>query len=58
MLARLAQMWRDKLDWVFHVGDSVFLDSQSTGVALVFAVAPSKILAFTKAPYSQTRYLM
>jgi hypothetical protein len=58
VLARLAQMWRDKLDWVFHVGDGVFLDSQSTGVALVFAVTPSKILAFTKAPYSQTRYLM
>ena len=58
VLARLAQMWRDKLDWVFHVGDGVFLDSESAGVALVFAVTPSKILAFTKAPYSQTRYLM
>ena len=58
MLTRLAQMWRDKIDWVFQVGDGVFLDSESAGVALVFAVTPLKILAFTKAPYSQTRYLM
>jgi general stress protein 26 len=57
-LARLAQMWRDKLDWDFQVGDGVFLHSESAGVALVFAVTPSKILAFTKAPYSQTRYVM
>src|SRR3954447_13606658 len=57
-LARLAQMWRDKLDWAFHVGDGVFFDSESAGVALVFAVTPSKILTFTKAPYSQTSYLM
>jgi general stress protein 26 len=58
VLARLAQMWRDKLDWVFHVGDGVFLDTGSAGVALVFEVTPSKVLAFTKAPYSQTRYIM
>ena len=58
MLARLAQLWRDKIDWVFEVGDGVFLDSESAGAALVFAVTPSKILAFTKAPYGQTRYLM
>ena len=58
MLARLAQVWRDKIDWVFEVGDGVFLDGESAGAALVFAVTPSKILAFTKAPYGQTRYLM
>ena len=58
MLARLAQVWRDKIDWVFEVGDGVFLDSESAGAVLVFAVTPSKILAFTKAPYGQTRYLM
>lgn len=58
-LARLADVWKDKIDWAFEVGDGVFLDTEAAGQpALVFAVAPSKILAFTKAPYSQTRYLM
>jgi general stress protein 26 len=59
MLGRLAQMWRNKIDWDFDVGAGVFLDTEGAGnAALVFAVTPSKILAFTKAPYSQTRYLM
>ncbi len=58
LLARLAQMWSDKIDWVFEVGDGVFLNTEAAGqAALVFAVKPSKILAFRKAPYSQTRYL-
>ena len=58
MLTQLAQLWRDKIDWAFQVGDGVFVDSELAGMALVFVVTPSKILAFTKAPYSQTRYLM
>ena len=58
-LARLASMWKDKLDWVFEVGDGVFLDTEAARhAAIVFAVTPSKILAFRKAPYSQTRYIM
>jgi hypothetical protein len=57
VLAQLASMWRDKLDWVFEVGDGVFVDAQAGGhSAVVFAVTPSKILAFGKTPYSQTRY--
>jgi general stress protein 26 len=57
-LARLATMWRDKIDWVFDVGDGVFLDTRAAGhSALVFGVRPAKILAFSKAPYSQTRYV-
>jgi general stress protein 26 len=57
LLVRLAQLWADKLDWVFEVGDGVFLDTAGDShPALVFAVAPSKVLAFSKAPYSQTRY--
>jgi general stress protein 26 len=57
LLQRLADRWRDKLGWEFGVGDGVFLDSTSDGhAALVFAVRPSKILAFTKGNYSQTRY--
>ena len=48
-----------KIDWVFDVGDGVFLHpGAERRAALVFAVTPSKILAFTKAPYSQTRYVM
>jgi general stress protein 26 len=59
MLGRLARMWKDKIDWAFEVGDAVFLDADAPErSALVFAVRPSKILAFKKAPYSQTRYLM
>jgi general stress protein 26 len=58
-LTRLASMWKDKIDWVFEVGDGVFLDTQAEGhPALVFAVKPTKILAFGKAPYSQTRYVL
>jgi general stress protein 26 len=59
MLTRLAQLWLDKIDWRFDVGDGVFLDPGAEGhAALVFALTPSKILAFRKAPYSQTRFLM
>jgi general stress protein 26 len=57
-LTRLAAMWKDKLDWVFEVGDGVFLDTEPEHSALVFAVRPSKILAFSKAPYGQTRYVI
>lgn len=56
-LERLSALWQDKLGWRFIVGDGVFYDSTSDGhPAFVYAVAPSKILAFTKGPYSQTRY--
>jgi general stress protein 26 len=59
MLARLALMWKRKIDWSFEVGDGVFLDTDGDGdTALVFAVTPAKVLAFTKAPYSQTRYVI
>ena len=57
-LERLAAMWKDKLDWVFEVGDGVFLDTEPGHTALVFAATPSKILAFRKDPYSQTRYVL
>lgn len=56
-LTRLAGRWKDKIDWVFEVGDGVFLDTSAGGhEAVVFAVNPSKVLAFNKAPHSQTRY--
>jgi general stress protein 26 len=55
-LARLAPMWKEKLEWVFKLGDGVFIDAESGSPAIVFAVTPAKVLAFTKNPYSQTRY--
>jgi general stress protein 26 len=56
LLNRLAQLWKDKIGWEFEVGDGIFIDSADGNQAEVFAVQPSKILAFAKAPYSQTRY--
>jgi general stress protein 26 len=56
-LTRLSQMWRDKLDWPFEVVDGQFREpgSEDRG-ATVFAMTPTKVLTFAKAPYSQTRY--
>jgi general stress protein 26 len=57
-LEELAALWKSKLDWDFDVADDGFRDPQSpSGVVLVFGVAPAKVLAFGKSPYSQTRYL-
>jgi general stress protein 26 len=66
LLKRLAAMWKDKLDWPFEVVDGAFREQASDvagaefearGEAHVFAVAPTKVLAFGKGePFSQTRY--
>jgi general stress protein 26 len=66
LLRRLARMWESKLDWPFDVVDGTFRErgpevagqeSSERGTALVFAVAPDKVLAFGKGePFSQTRY--
>lgn len=57
VLHRLARMWQEKLDWPFEVVDGQFRDpGTETHRAPVFAVTPTKVLAFSKAPYSQTRY--
>ncbi|WP_034273947.1 pyridoxamine 5'-phosphate oxidase family protein [Haloechinothrix halophila] len=56
-LTRLAQLWRDKLGWPFEVVDGQFSDpGNDDHRAPVFAVTPAKVLAFSKAPYSQTRF--
>jgi general stress protein 26 len=66
-LTRLAAMWQDKLGWPFEVVDGTFRErtSEVAGeefggqgtVAYVFAVSPTKVLAFGKGePFSQTRY--
>ena len=54
-LRRLAQLWKSELDWTFEVGDQEFRDGDGRH-GLVFAVAPAKVLAFGKDPYTQTRY--
>ena len=60
VLQRLADAWRAKWDgrWSYEVHDGAFrhADGPGNGAALVFAVAPDKVLAFGKAPFSQTRY--
>jgi general stress protein 26 len=65
-LLRLAARWQSKLEWPFEVVDGAFRERSSEvagqefearGVALVFAVTPTKVLAFGKGePFSQTRY--
>jgi X-X-X-Leu-X-X-Gly heptad repeat protein len=54
-LVELAALWKSKLDWDFEVRDGGFKNSAG-GDALVYGVAPVKVLSFGKSPYSQTRY--
>ncbi len=57
LLRRLAPMWMERLDWRFEVVEGGFGGDGPSDLALVFAVAPTKVLAFGKgSPYSQTRY--
>jgi general stress protein 26 len=54
-LRQLSATWKAKLDWDFEVTDGGFLDPAGR-TGLVFGVAPAKVLAFGKNPYTQTRY--
>ncbi len=66
LLERLAAMWASKLGWRFEVADGGFRERASDvagaefderGAAWVFAVAPTKVLAFGRGEsFSQTRY--
>jgi general stress protein 26 len=64
LLRRLAAIWASKLGWAFDVSDGAFHDrstetsgTETGGTAYVYAVAPTKVLAFGKGePFSQTRY--
>jgi hypothetical protein len=55
-LQRLAAAWESKYhgDWHFDVADGAFRGAG--GEALVFEVAPTKVLAFAKGRFAQTRY--
>ena len=56
LLRRLADAWESKYrgDWHFDVVNGVF--RHEGGDALVFEVAPTKILAFAKGRFAQTRF--
>ena len=66
LLQRLAAMWNEKLDWPFEAVVGGFRERSSVvagadfedhGIAHVFAVAPTKVLAFGKGDTSsQTRW--
>jgi Pyridoxamine 5'-phosphate oxidase len=55
-LVRLADAWASKYagDWRFEVANGAF--QGEGGEALVFEVAPVKVLAFAKGSFAQTRY--
>jgi general stress protein 26 len=55
-LRRLADAWTKKWDgrWQYEVRNGVFL--HDAGEALVFAVAPTKVLAFGKGQFTHTRH--
>ena len=57
MLERLATVWATKWDgrWDYKVRNGTF-HHKGGGAALVFSVTPTKILAFAKGTFSQTRY--
>ena len=56
VLQRLARAWTAKWDgrWQYEARDGAF--RHSSGEALVFSVRPTKILAFGKGRFSQTRH--
>jgi general stress protein 26 len=56
-LCGLADLWRSKYqgDWDFTVEDGLF-HHEDGGSAVVFGVAPVKVLAFSKGLFAQTRY--
>jgi nitroimidazol reductase NimA-like FMN-containing flavoprotein (pyridoxamine 5'-phosphate oxidase superfamily) len=55
-LRRLAEAWRTKWDgrWRYEARGGVF--HHEAGTALVFSVAPTKVLAFGKGTFSHTRH--
>lgn len=55
-LRHLADRWASKYhgDWQYDVGDGVF--HHGAGTAFVFEVRPTKVIAFAKGEFAQTRY--
>lgn len=57
-LQRLADAWRARWDgrWQFQARDGAFHHDEG-GAALVFRVAPAKVLAFGKGTFTHTRHV-
>ena len=57
VLRTLADLWRSKYsgDWDFAVEEGTFRHADG-GAAVVFGVAPAKVLAFAKGRFAQTRF--
>lgn len=58
VLEQLAEAWSTKWDgrWHYHVRDGGFRHEGGTEEIPVFAVAATKVLAFAKGEFSQTRH--
>ena len=58
VLERLATAWGRKWDgrWQYTVHDGAFRPADGENAALVFSVRPTKVLAFGKGTFSQTRH--
>jgi nitroimidazol reductase NimA-like FMN-containing flavoprotein (pyridoxamine 5'-phosphate oxidase superfamily) len=58
VLRRLASAWTAKWDgrWQYQVRGGAFRHPEAEDPVLVFAVAPVKVLAFTKGTFSHTRH--
>lgn len=58
LLTRLAEAWATKWDgdWQFTPSDEGFTHEEG-GLALVFQVVPTKVLAFGKGTFSHTRHV-
>jgi hypothetical protein len=59
LLMRLAAAWATKWDgrWHYQVHDGAFRHEGGTDAVLVFSVTPTKVLAFAKGTFGQTRHL-
>jgi len=57
-LERLTDVWRSKWDgqWHFEVDGDAFRHEGTEGRALVFEVAPRKVLSFAKEPFAASRH--
>jgi catechol 2,3-dioxygenase-like lactoylglutathione lyase family enzyme len=54
-LERLAAVWKSKLDWDYVIVDHEFRDAAERH-GWVFRITATKVLAFHKSPFSQTRF--
>ena len=58
LLVRLAEVWETKWDgrWHYDVHEGSFRHAASADAVLVFSVKPTKVLAFAKGTFGQTRH--